>query len=677
MIKRNTRCISFTRPILASLAVLMAASLQAPAWSSTPETARELRKQRAQRNLEANKNNLQRKARDAELPEMDAAVIEEYTRMIDYIGDAQREGRAPGTQGIKDAAKFIENELTLLGLEPAFSIVETTEDDVEIITKHATFRQAVPIGYSLNAAVQTMSVNGDALIEERDFAPLAYSGSTDAQGEVVFTGYSVVSGPGSYLGFGNSENFDGKIAMCLKYEPMDDQGNSLWKDEGWSHHSRLTYKISALERRGAEAVLIVSVDGANDNNAGMLDTIGSTSPPAGVRRGNRGGPKFDIPVLSITPEVAQEILDQSDAGLELDELIRRANTSGVVEEISGSNVEVSVEIERTETFTDNVGALLPGRGGLADEYVVIGAHYDHVGYGHFGSRGGHTGIIHPGADDNASGTSGVILAAKRLSERYAQLAPEQDARSVLFLLFTAEESGLNGSRFYADNPIASIDQHTIMLNMDMIGRLESDPLEIGGFESSKELDVLATYHLDQSGMVYDRNTSVGKGRSDHASFENKDIPNMFFFTGLHDDYHTPDDTLDKIDIQGAARIAMTVSDIAFGAAVTSEPFIHSSQRGTSSNDDQGNEQPKVRIGIIPADSTQGGILIQRVFDETSASNAGLQQYDRVTHWNGSEIKSVDSWSPVLLKHEPGDVVKLTVDRGGDVIEVEMTLKGIE
>ncbi len=651
--------------------------LHAPAWSSTPETARELRKQRAQRNLEENKKNLQRKARDAELPEMDALVIEDYTRMIEYIGDAQREGRAPGTQGIKDAAAFIENELTQLGLEPAFSVVETTDDEVEIITKHASYRQAVPIGYALIAAVQTMSVNGDALIEERDFAPLAYSGSTDVEGEVVFTGYSIVSGPGSYLGFGNSENFDGKIAMCLKYEPMDEDGNSLWREDGWSHHSRLTYKISALERRGAEAVLIVSVDDANDNNAGMLDTIASTSPPAGMRRSNRGGPKFDIPVLSITPEVAQQILDQGDNGLELDELIGRANISGVVEEIAGSNVEISVEIERSETYTDNVGAILPGRGSLADEYVVIGAHYDHVGYGHFGSRGGHTGIIHPGADDNASGTSGVILAARKLSERYAQLDPQQDARSVLFLLFTAEESGLNGSRFYVDNPIAGIDQHTIMLNMDMIGRLESDPLEIGGFESSKELDALATYHLDNSGMIYDRNTSVGNGRSDHASFESKDIPNMFFFTGLHDDYHTPDDTLDKIDIQGAARIAMTVSDIAFGAAMTSEPFLHSSERQSAADEDPGNSQPKVRIGIIPADHTKGGLLIQRVFDETSASDAGLQQYDRVTHWNGKAIESVDSWSPVLLEHEPGDVVKLTVDRGGDVIEIEMTLKGIE
>ncbi len=664
-----------SRFLIVSSVVLFGASLQAPAWSSTPETAREMRKQRAQRNLEENKKNLQRKARDAKLPEMDALIIEEYTRMIEYIGDAQREGRAPGTQGIKDAANYIENELKQIGLQPAFSETETTEDGVEIVTKNASFRQAVPIGYSLSAKVQSMSVNGDDLIADHEFAPLAYSGSTDAEGEVVFTGYAVVSGPDGYLGFDSNENLEGKIAMCLKYEPMDEQGNSLWREDGWSHHSRLTYKISALERRGAEAVLIVSVDDANDINAGILDSIGSTSPPAGVRRGNRGGPKFDIPVLSITSEVAQEILDRG--GLQLDELIARANIEGVVEEIDGSAIEVSVEIERTPTFTDNVGAVLEGKGELADEYIVIGAHYDHVGYGHFGSRGGHTGIIHPGADDNASGTSGVILAAKRLSERYTQLAPDQDARSVLFLLFTAEESGLNGSRFYVNNPIAGIDQHTIMLNMDMIGRLESDPLEIGGFESSKELDALATYHLDNSGMVYDRNTSVGNGRSDHANFENKDIPNMFFFTGLHDDYHTPDDTLDKIDIEGAARIAMTVSDIAFGAAMTSEPFLHARDIGTGTDDDQGNSQPKVRIGIIPADHTKGGLLIQRVFDETSASEAGLMQYDRVTHWNGERIKSVESWSPVLLKHQPGDVVKLTVDRGGDVIEVELTLKGIE
>lgn len=672
------------RPIIAALSILIAATLQAPAWSSDagftqgPETARELRKQRAQKNLENNRRNLDRLARDADLPAVDEALVEEFTRLIEYLSDPAREGRVPGSIGIEEAAVFIEDELGKIGLVPAFDLSELSVDDVEIITPNASYRQPMPMGSSQAAVIQKFVINGVELSGGEDFAPLAYSGSTTASGAVVFAGYAIVSGPNSYMGFGPNDDLKGKIVLCLKFEPMDEEGNSIWREGRWSHHSRLTYKVSALERRGASAVLIVSADSANDPTAGILDTIDSTSPPASMGRLNQGGPKFSIPVLSITPYAAQMILDNGGNGQTLEGLIAKANKEGIVESVGDVEAEIEIEIERTKTYTDNVAGILRGKGDLAGEFIVIGAHYDHLGYGHFGSRTGAKGTLHPGADDNASGTSGVILAAQQLTRQYELLSETDHARSILFLLFTAEESGLNGSRFYVDNPITEIANHHIMLNMDMIGRLELDPLEVGGLKSSDQLYSLISGPPERSGIVYDTKTSVGEGRSDHASFDAQKIPNLFFFTGLHDEYHTPEDTVDLIDMAGAVRVAIVVSEIALDAATMREPFIHRrapNAKGHKAN--QENDQPTIRIGIIPADSSDGGLLVQRVFDNTSASNAGLQSGDRITHWGGDAISSVDSWAPVLLEHKPGDVVALTIVRGDETLEIKMTLKGIE
>ncbi|MBO6513156.1 MAG: M20/M25/M40 family metallo-hydrolase [Phycisphaerales bacterium] len=644
--------------------------------SATPETAREMRKRRAEARLERNRANLERLAREKELPPVDEVLLAEYKRIITYLADPEREGRAPGTRGIVEAAEYVRDEFESLGLVAPFAHTTPSEDGELIETGSKSYFQSMPIGTALAAEVQEMSIGNQPLVAGEDFQPLAYSGSESVSGDVVFTGYAIVSGPNGYMGFESSTKLDGKIALCLKYEPMDASGSSLWDAEDWSHHSRLTYKISALERRGAGAVLIVSPESADDDTAGMMDSIGSTSPPPSMGLKN-GGPKFDIPVLSISPQTAERIIASGRSGQTLDGLISRANRSGVVEEIKGARVSVDVQISKTKTYTDNIGAVLPGQGDLADEYIVIGAHYDHVGYGHFGSRARAKDIIHPGADDNASGTAGVVLAAQQLSQRYALLSQTDQARSVLFLLFTAEESGLNGSRYYVDHPIVDIDNHEIMLNMDMIGRLEADPLEVGGLDSSDELRSLVLRELDESGMIYDQDTSVGPGRSDHANFEAKKVPNVFFFTGLHDDYHTPNDTLDRVDLEGALRISSVVSEIAFDAATTHDDFIHERERRVEDARKDDNQQPRVRIGIIPVDAADGGLFVQRVFNNTSASDAGLQSGDRITHWDGEEITSVESWSPVLVEHEPGDVVELTVERDGEVLDIQMTLKGLK
>ena len=633
--------------------------------SAQEPSERERRRQRALRRLGENDPSVARRAEasdPAALPLLDPELVAEFERIITYIADPAREGRAPGTDGIEDAADFLDREFERIGLEPAFE-------------GGASYRQEMEYGASLDATTEEFAINGLDLRAGEDFAALAFSGSASASGPVVFTGYAIRSGPDGYEGFPGKVDLDGSIAMCLEHEPMDESGASRWREDGWSNRSRLSYKVNALANRGAEGVLIVSTPGADDPGAGTLETLESTAPPAFMGSGSSGA-RFEIPVVSITPEAARTILIAADTDETLEALIGRSNAGGVIEPMDSARVRLDIELERSPTLTDNLGAVLEGRGALADEFIVIGAHYDHVGYGRFGSRmRDAAGIVHPGADDNASGTTGLLIAARQLADRYALLDESDNARSILFLLFTAEESGLNGSRYYADNPIAPIEDHEIMLNLDMIGSLERDPLEVGGLDSSDDLESVALTHLEASGVVFAQDVSVGRGRSDHASFDAEKVPNLFLFTGLHERYHLPQDTVDHVDMEGAVRVATICAQIAYDAATDPRDFTHDRSGGADQRAQR--EPPKVRIGIVPSNATGGGMTILRVFDGTSADEAGLEARDRITHWDGEEIESVESWSPVLLEHEPGDVVTLRVERAGETLEVEMTLKAAD
>mgnify|MGYP003629719361 CR=1 FL=1 len=672
--------------LLLTLAIIAPLSYAAP--SAQPETADEVRARRAQRQLEKNKRKQERDAQSrtpeelGEMPEIDPALTDQYTEILDIIADPSMEGRVPGSRGIEEAATYIEDFVAALGLTPAFPETETVEtetaqDDTQVSTPFTTFRQPIQMGSHTAAATQSLAIGNHTFTPDIDFSPLAYSGSATISAPIAFVGYAIVSGPNHYLGFETTESIQGKVALCLNYEPMDDQGNSLWREGDWSHNSRLTYKVSALERRGAAAVIIVSPPKANDDRTFILESIESTSPPSN-KVGERTGPQYDIPVIHVTAEVANALLihtnDSANTDYTLDSLTAQANQAGIVLPLGDLPVDLDIQLERTPRFTSNIGAILPGQGALKDEYVVIGSHYDHVGYGKFGSRTPHRkGEVHPGADDNGSGTTANMIAAQTLTQRYQLLAENQSARSILFLWFTAEESGLNGSRHYVQNPVTDLDNHVIMLNMDMVGTLDDQLLEIGGFNSAKGFQDFATPILKSAAIPYSEDVSVGEGRSDHASFDAVGIPNLFFFTGLHDQYHSPDDTTEIVDNEGAVRISLLVSDMAFEAATQQARLSDPSKNKETSK----KEGPNVRVGIIPSNTSKGGMKVERVFEDTSASAAGIQPGDRITQWGDTQINSVEEWMPLLTANEPGDVITITVIRDDQTIELEMTLRPIE
>jgi len=664
------------RARIVSLALLLgvlapnAAALWQPAIETPIETQRDrLRRERAERHLAEIGHGPE--AEPGELPLVDPDLVTWYDQTLNELASERMGGRLPGSEGIELAASLIENHFQSLGLEPPFEETKTAPDGTEVIAERSSYRQGFERGNRSSVASARFSIAAGGStttgVLDDDFSVLGLSGTADFDGPVTFVGYSVVSGPGGYLGYPPVLDLDGRAALVLRFEPMDDAGRSKWSGSGWSFAASLQAKVGAAVRRNASAVLVVNPPHADDPRVGRLENLDSTGGPV----------TFEIPVLMITPELADKLVRAGDPeGRSLDTLTALANDGSAVVALDDDvTVHAAADVRRDAIITSNIGAVLPGHGSLAGEYVVIGAHYDHIGTGLFASRDpDRAGEIHPGADDNASGATGLMLGARLLSERYQHLPPDADARSILFLAFSAEESGLIGSRYYADHPAVPLADTVAMLNMDMIGRLRGGKLEIGGDESSPDLAAIAQPHFDDSGLVIsDAFAEIGAGRSDHASFEAKEIPNLFFFTGMHDEYHTADDVAELVNDEGAVRVATLVSDIAYDLA-TRESRPAFEEREGSRRAIGAPRRPRVRVGIVPADDPAGGFRVERVFDGTSASDAGLRVGDRITKWNGEDIADVDAWMPVLLDHNPGDVVTLTVERDGEEVELEMTLK---
>jgi len=571
------------------------------------------------------------------------------------------EGRAPGTRGGDLAQDYVAFFYQRAGLEPAFTV-----------DGQPSFKQ--PFSVSGDVVVTdedlawTAGPNGATLAPAVDFNVLGISGTGAAEGNLVFIGYSIADGPDGYTNFPpHSEDLNGKIVMLLRFEPMKEDGSSKWQDvSGWTHNASLLPKINAAIDRGAAGVILVGAPGAQDDRATRLESASRT----------RFGRPVKVPVVMMSVDAAESLLKSADAQgrslLDFRKLADEKETAGPI----ALNAKVTIEagVENQQIPTANVGALLRGKGALADEYVVLGAHYDHLGYGHFGSRARNPeGIIHPGADDNASGTSGLLMLAEDLHAEYEAMPEGANARSILFLAFGAEESGLNGSRYFTENPSVALSQIKAMINMDMIGRLRDNSFEIGGVGTGEGFADFVQPIFDASGITI-KPTRGGQGPSDHASFYAKDIPVLFLFTGLHEQYHTPDDVGSTVNFGGGAQIAELAGELATAIATRPEPFKFQST-GTTSN--QGAVRGvNVRLGIAPGNyaDDQPGVMVGEVYENTSAANAGIKKGDRLIRWGGEELPDVGAMMERLASHKPGDVVEIVVVRDGQEIPIMVTMQ---
>jgi hypothetical protein len=301
----------------------------------------------------------------------------------------------------------------------------------------------------------------------------------------------------------------------------------------------------------------------------------------------------------------------------------------------------------------NVVGILPGRGTLAGEAVVVGAHYDHLGLGGMGSMDpDSTGVIHNGADDNASGTAALLEIARNLRQR-----PAVDRRTIILVAFTAEELGLIGSQYYVDHPVLPNAQTVAMVNLDMVGRLRENRLLALGAESAPEwqplLDSLNRYDLDI------RASGDGWGRSDHSSFYGKNIPVIHFFTDTHEEYHRVVDDVPLINAQGIARVAALSADLVWALAVrpTRLTYVSAPPPAPISGGDGAS------LGTIPdMSSSPGGVRITGVRQGTAAAVAGLQAGDIIVRIGIHAVTDLYAMTAALAAHSPGDVVDVEVLR---------------
>ena len=319
-----------------------------------------------------------------------------------------------------------------------------------------------------------------------------------------------------------------------------------------------------------------------------------------------------------------------------------------------------------------MGGILPGQGDLKDEWVIIGGHYDHLGYGYTGSRTPNDARIHPGADDNASGIATMLILADRLSK--ATNGDLEPRRSAMFIGFGGEDAGLHGSAHFVKNAPIDLDQTSMMLNLDMMGRIRGRTVAVGGTGTAAEFDDMLPRLVEPTGLTV-MATPSGLGPSDHSNFYRADVPVLFVFSGLHDDYHTPADVAWRVNPEGTTRIIDLCESILLDAMQRSDLLTFTeSTANTPARRDTG---ASVRLGIMPSytEASGKGVLIDGVTSGTSADDAGLQEGDLITRWDETDITGGRDLMTTLRRHAPGDTVVLKVVRDGTTIEVPVALKG--
>ncbi|MCH7856729.1 MAG: M28 family peptidase [Gemmatimonadetes bacterium] len=532
---------------------------------------------------------------------------------IRYLADDALEGRGAGTNGARCAAQYIADQFEAIGLAGA--------------GPNGSYFQAFPIpaGVVLGAGSTLRTPQSSYTLSE-DWIPFGYSASAAITGTLLYGGDGI-NRPGDPDNEYPTLDITGRIVVVEDGDLRAPLSQALQTD---AH-----FKASVAAGRDAGGMIVLLGDGR-----ALPDLSGETRAALG------------IPVAAVRGDAADRIRQAA----------RR-----------GDRVFLAASVQPRAVEARNVAALLPGSDPtLADEVLIIGAHYDHLGFGGEGSLDPDVREVHNGADDNASGTSGLIEIARALSE-----SDRRPARSVLFLAFTGEEKGLWGSSHYVRNPLLPIERTVAMLNMDMIGRLEGGTLIVHGVGTAEEwTDVLLAANQSTARPLSIATTPEGFGPSDHASFYGEGLPVLHFFSNTHVDYHRPSDDWEKIDIEGLGRIVDLVIEVAFDLAGVSgsderialtpiEPDLAAAHgQDPSASTTGGGYGPYLGTipDMVPVDS---GLRLTGVREGSPAAIAGIRGGDVVVEFGGNQVGDIYTYTYALQEHEPGDSVEIVVLRDGE------------
>jgi hypothetical protein len=575
-----------------------------------------------------------------------------YLSDVKYLASPELRGRATGSPELEKAAAYISGKFREFGLKPADGKDYYQAFDVTTSAKPGPTNR---FEYTENGRKSTLQF-------QKDYTPFNFSHSGRLSGPVVFAGYGITAPERHYDDYADLD-VRGKVVLILRHEPQEGDEHSAFGGKTFTQHSQFASKASNAKMHGAAGVILVNDTPNHKDDEDKLQTFGVVEGPEDA----------GIPFVQLKEAVAARWF--ADAHKPIDQLMQSINRDLKPQSFvfpESIQVDANVDLERLVKTVHNVDAFIPGE---TDEYVVIGAHYDHLGLGgQFSLAPSMTGTVHPGADDNASGTAGVI----ELARWYAK-QPKQK-RGILFLSFAGEEQGLLGSAWWATHPELPLEKAVAMINMDMIGRVRNGKLYVGGTASG------STFRATVEGLVpkhpelkVDYSEGPESGSSDHTSFLAKRVPSLFFFSGLHSDYHKPSDTWDKIDAPATAHVLALVADVVddLRAAPGRPEFVKAAPAGHGSGDagpvTQGSGYGPW-FGSVP-DFGEGvqGVKFADVSAGSPAAKAGLQAGDIMVEFDGKPIQNLYDFTYALRAKKPGDEVKVKVMREGKPLEIPVVL----
>lgn len=534
---------------------------------------------------------------------------------VRFLADDALEGREVGTAGARCAAAYVAEHFRAAGLQPA--------------GHDGSWYHTFPVRTGARRGDgNALAISGKAYEVGKAWTPLGFSADAAAEGELVYGGH-LLSRPGNPEDTDAHTEVEGRIVVAEWGDPDAPGGRSLRADPH--------FKATIAAGRDAAALLVLLPEGAS------LPSLDTETRNA-----------LSIPVAVVAPEAA--------------DAVRRAAREG-------AQARVAASVEPVEAEARNVAALLPGSDPeRAGEYVIVGAHYDHLGWGGQGSLDPDVRAIHNGADDNASGTAALLEIARTMA------SGRPPARSVLFLAFTGEEKGLWGSSRFVADPTIPLERAVAMLNLDMVGRLAENRLTVFGMATAPEWEELVRSEnraLDQPMEL--ALAPDGYGPSDHASFYGAGIPVLHFFTNTHTEYHRPEDDWDRINADGLERVTDLTRRVARrlaggeGARVASLSPVERERPAPAAEGEGRGYGPY--LGTIPdmAPSDEPGLRLSGVREGSPAERAGLRSGDVVVRFGGEEVTDIYTYTYALRDHEAGDVVEIVVEREGTRVTVQAVL----
>ncbi len=578
----------------------------------------------------------------------------EYIGYVKYLASGDMRGRATGSPELEKAAGFIRDQFRSMNLKPAFADSPAGYFQDFEVTTSARLGPHNQLSYASGHEKRSLKF-------QQDFVPLNLSSDGKFSGEVVFAGYGITAPEYNYDDYAGLDVKD-KTVIVLRHEPQEFDDKSVFNGKVYTAHAQIASKAVNAKLHGAKAVLMVNDRAAHASDADELEKFGATAGPA-----NAG-----IEFAQVKAGFADKLLASSGKNLATIEAAIDKDLHPQSFALPAKvRLELNLDIRREVKTVHNVGAYLSGE---TSEYIVIGAHYDHLGLGEqFSMAPSLAGTVHPGADDNASGTAGVIELAHWFSRE------PKHKRGILFLTFAGEELGLLGSSYYVNHPILPLTDAVAMINMDMIGRIRDRKVYVGGVGTGTTFAGLLKDESTKHDFETDATERGGYGSSDHTSFTTKQVPVLFFFSGLHADYHKPSDTWDKIDASGAARLLNLIAGVT-DHLIDGSPrpqFVRVAEpqpHGASASHTGKVSGYGPDFGSIP-DFTElpNGVKFADIRPGSPAAKAGLKAGDILTEFDGKKIQNLYDFTYALQAKKPGQEVLVKVLRGDQTIEAKVLL----